>query len=70
MVDTRFPDVRLIRAGSNLGFAKGNNLAMQHAVGSIFALMNSDALGHSGCIETLADYLDQHREVGLVQGRG
>ena len=69
MVETRFPDVRLIRAGSNLGFAKGNNLAMQYAVGSMFALVNSDALVHSGCIETLADYLDQHREVGLVGPR-
>lgn len=69
MVEQCFPEVRLIRAGSNLGFAKGNNLAMQHAVGSLFALVNSDALVHLGCIETLVEYLDQHPEVGLVGPR-
>lgn len=69
MVERRFPEVRLIRAGSNLGFAKGNNLAMRHAVGSMFALVNSDALVHPGCLDTLADYLDQHPQVGLVGPR-
>jgi GT2 family glycosyltransferase len=69
MVEKYFPEIKLIRAGSNLGFAKGNNLAMQHAVGSIFALVNSDALVHSGCIEILAEYLNQHPEVGLVGPR-
>lgn len=69
MVDTRFPEVKLIRSGANLGFAKGNNLAMKHAQGSMFALVNSDALVHPGCLETLAEYLDQHPEVGLVGPR-
>lgn len=69
MVEQRFPEVKLIRTGSNLGFARGNNLAMQHAVGSLFALVNSDTLVHPGCIETLAEYLDQHPEVGLVGPR-
>lgn len=69
MVQHRFPEVRLICAGSNIGFAKGNNLAMRHAIGSIFALVNSDALVHPGCIETLATYLEQHPEVGLVGPR-
>lgn len=69
MVEKHFPEVRLIHSGSNLGFAKGNNLAMQHANGSMFALVNSDALVHPGCLETLAAYLDQHPAVGLVGPR-
>ncbi len=69
MIETRFPDVKLIRSGANLGFAKGNNMAMRHALGSMFALVNSDALVHPGCLETLAEYLDQHPEVGLVGPR-
>jgi GT2 family glycosyltransferase len=69
MVEAQFPDVILIRSGCNLGFAKGNNLAMKDARGSLFALVNSDALVHAGCLETLADYLDQHPDVGLVGPR-
>lgn len=69
MVERDFPEVTLIRSGANLGFAKGNNLAMKHARGSVFALVNSDALVHAGCLETLNDHLAQHPEVGLVGPR-
>lgn len=69
MVAQQFPTIRLIRASSNLGFAKGNNLAISHAKGSLFALVNSDALVHPGCLETLTDYLDLNPRVGLVGPR-
>ena len=69
MVERDYPEVVLIRSGANLGFAKGNNLAMARARGSLFALVNSDALVHPGCLETLALYLDEHPDVGLVGPR-
>jgi GT2 family glycosyltransferase len=69
MVEQQFPEVVLIRSGGNLGFAKGNNLAMSRARGSLFALVNSDALVHPGCLETLTEYLDQHPDVGLAGPR-
>jgi GT2 family glycosyltransferase len=69
MVEREFPEVDLIRAKENLGFARANNLAMQHAKGSIYALINSDVIVHSGCLETLAAFLDQHPQVGLVGPR-
>src|ERR1700674_1792372 len=60
MVEEAFPEVTLIRANENLGFARANNLAMRRATGSMFALVNSDATVHPGCLETLAAFLDQH----------
>lgn len=69
MVAERYPEVTLIRSGANLGFAKGNNLAMEQARGSQFALVNSDALIHPGCLETLSRYLAEHPDVGLVGPR-
>lgn len=69
MVHERYPEVRLIRASSNLGFAKGNNLAMAAARGSLFALVNSDALVHPGSLEILVRYLAEHPGVGLVGPR-
>lgn len=37
-----YPQVRLIRSKENLGFARGNNLAMKEAKGDLFLLLNSD----------------------------
>jgi GT2 family glycosyltransferase len=69
MVESDHPEVRLIRAGANLGFAKANNLAMQRARGTQFALVNSDALVHPGCLEALSEHLDRHPDVGLAGPR-
>ncbi|MGZ4977052.1 MAG: glycosyltransferase family 2 protein [Methylobacter sp.] len=69
MVEKEFPDVILIRAGENLGFARANNLAMKHAKGSMYALVNSDVIVHPGCLDTLAAFLNQHDNVGLVGPR-
>jgi len=69
MVLEEFPEVDLIHAGENLGFARANNLAMKKAVGSIFALVNSDVIVHPGCLEKLAAFLDQHSNVGLIGPR-
>lgn len=69
MVKNDFPEVTLIRAGENLGFARANNLAMKQAKGSFLALVNSDVIVHPGCLETLMEYMVQHKEVGLVGPR-
>lgn len=69
MVEQNYPEVTLIRSGANLGFAQGNNLAMSRARGSMFALVNSDALVHPGCLETLTQYLNKHADVALVGPR-
>lgn len=69
MVEREFPQVTLIRAGSNLGFARANNLAMQRARGSLLALVNSDAMAHAGCLDILAEFLARHPDVGLVGPR-
>lgn len=69
MIEQEYPEVILIRAGANLGFAKGNNLAMRRALGSQFALVNSDAQVHPGSLETLSSFLELHPEVGLVGPR-
>jgi len=69
MVATDFPEVTLIRADANLGFARANNLAMSRARGDWLALVNSDALVHAGCLQRLCDYLSRHPDVALVGPR-
>jgi GT2 family glycosyltransferase len=69
MVAEHFPEVTLIKSEENLGFARANNLAMEHAKGSIFALVNSDVIVHEGCLEKLAVFLDDHPDIGMVGPR-
>src|SRR5213593_342260 len=42
-VIAKYPDVVFVRAGANLGFAKGCNLAAGMAKGEYLALLNPDA---------------------------
>ena len=69
MVEARFPWVNLIKSKENLGFAKGNNVAIRQCRGRYIALVNPDVIVFPGCLDTLADFLDQHAEVGNVGPR-
>jgi len=69
MIEGRFPNVKLIKSNENLGFAKGNNLAIRQCVGRYIALVNPDVIVLPGCLDTLADFLDQNPKVGNVGPR-
>jgi GT2 family glycosyltransferase len=69
MVETRFSHVKLIRSHENLGFSKGNNLAIRQCQGRYIALVNPDVIVFPGCLDALADFLDQNPKVGNVGPR-
>ncbi|MGA8765331.1 MAG: glycosyltransferase family 2 protein [Candidatus Sulfotelmatobacter sp.] len=69
LVEAKFPHVKLIRSGENLGFAKANNLAIQESRGRYIGLVNPDVEVLPGCLDALADYLDQNPGVGNVGPR-
>src|SRR5271170_7602 len=66
MVTAEFPHVKLIQTGANLGFAKANNVGIRISGGRYVSLINSDAKVLGNCLDVLADYLDQHPDVGNV----
>jgi len=66
MVKTLFPNVKIIRNAENLGFPKGNNIGVQASRGKYVYLLNSDIKVCAGCLDALADYLDQNPNVGMV----
>lgn len=68
MVEQDFPQVRLIRAGSNLGFASANNLALQQADGRYFVLLNSDAFFRPGALAASIRHMDENPGCGLAGG--
>ena len=69
MIRARFPNVKVIRSEENLGFAKGNNVAIRQCQGRYIALVNPDVIVFPGCLDALADFLDQNPKVGNVGPR-
>ena len=65
----RFPDVELIRAGVNLGFAGGNNAGIRRALdrGADWVLLvNNDATVEPGIVEALAEAAASRPDAGVL----
>lgn len=63
------PDVTLIDAGSNLGFAAGNNLVLRSLRHGHALLLNSDAEVEAGTLDLLLGALAQAPLTGAVSAR-
>lgn len=63
------PDITLIEAGANLGFAKGNNLALRDLATTYALLINSDALVDSGTLDGMIAAFRADPTVGVVGPR-
>jgi GT2 family glycosyltransferase len=69
MVESEFPDVKLIRSATNLGFAAANNRAFPFATGRYIVLLNSDAFLHPGALQKAIQYMDADHRIGLGGAR-
>lgn len=68
-VAAAFPDVELIRAGVNLGFAGGNNAGIRRALdrGADWVLLvNNDATVGSGIVEALTAAAESRPDAGVL----
>ena len=59
--------VRVVEAGSNRGFAAGNNLAMREAPGPYVALVNPDTKVERGWLWPLVETLEEDPAAGMAQ---
>jgi GT2 family glycosyltransferase len=69
MVAAEFPDVRLIRRKSNLGFACANNSAFEIARGSYIVLLNSDAFLGPDALPLAVMHMEKNPTTGMGGGR-
>ncbi len=70
LVDREFGGrVELIRAGSNLGFGRANNLALAALDGDFVLLLNPDCEIEPGALEALLALIERRHEVGMVGPR-
>lgn len=64
-----YTHIKIVESKMNRGFAGGNNLGLPHCVGDYILLLNSDTIVRPDFLRPLCEYLDQHREVGIVQAK-
>jgi N-acetylglucosaminyl-diphospho-decaprenol L-rhamnosyltransferase len=65
----RWSGIRLIEAGENVGFSRGNNLGMRQSFGELVLLLNGDTLVPAGAIDALVAALDARPDVAIVGPR-
>ena len=65
----RWPDVKVIEAGGNRGFAAGNNIGIGASRGAFLLLLNSDTIVPSGAIDRLLEVSRLHPEAGVIGPR-
>ncbi len=62
----KFPLIKLIKSNSNGGFAKGNNLGIEHANGEFIVLLNSDTYLIEDAISKTANYFIESKFDGIL----
>lgn len=68
-VRRRWPAVRLIDAGGNVGFARANNAAVRATAGDLVLFLNPDTVVPAGAVDTLIAELDAHPDAGVAGPR-
>lgn len=59
-VATKFPQIRLIENGGNLGFAAGNNAAVRYAKGEWLGFINPDVFVHAHWLSEMRKAIADH----------
>ncbi len=66
MVRREFPWVRLVASPENLGFARGNNLALALSRGRHILVLNPDIVLKKNTVKELIQFTDLHPDAGVV----
>ncbi len=61
-----YKDVEYIETGKNLGFGKGHNYILSKLNSEYHAIVNPDILLNNDAFSPILDYLDNHKDVGMV----
>ena len=66
---SRFPDVVIVRAGYNSGYAGGNNIGFRRASGTYVLFLNPDTTIPQGALDQLVHRADRHPRCGAAGPR-
>ncbi|MGC6430176.1 MAG: glycosyltransferase family 2 protein [Jejuia sp.] len=66
MVKTLFPQVKLIENKVNVGFSKGNNIGVSHAIGEYICILNPDTVVAEDTFEVILKFAEDKPSLGAV----
>lgn len=66
ILSEKFPQVRFIETGANMGFAKANNLGIHNAHGEFIVLLNSDVELFEPVWDLMVDFMRQNAALGVI----
>ena len=66
MMKQRFPKIKLIQNNENLGFPKGNNIAVKQAQGEYICILNPDTVVAEDTFEKVLAFAQKQSELGIV----
>lgn len=69
-IEKQFPEVVVLKASTNLGFAGGNNLGLSQALKAgynYFFLLNNDTEVKPNMITSLVNFMERHPRAGIIQ---
>jgi GT2 family glycosyltransferase len=69
LLRTRWPEVRLLRAEGNIGFARANNIGIDQTDAEFVLLLNPDTVVRAGAIDTLVAALEGRPEASAAGPR-
>ena len=69
LVRAQWPQVRVVDAGGNAGFARANNIGIRLSAGELVLLLNPDTVANGAAVDGLVACLDAHRDVAAVGPR-
>lgn len=68
MIESEFPEVKLIKNSKNIGFGAANNLAIKKCNAKYVFLLNTDTILINNAIKILFDFMEQNLEIGACGG--
>lgn len=66
MLREKFPDIHLIESKDNLGFSRGNNLAIRKANAEYVLLLNPDTVVEESTFRKCVEFMDAHPDAGAL----
>jgi GT2 family glycosyltransferase len=66
IIEKNFPEIKLIKSSSNLGFAIPNNLAAKQAQGKFFLFLNPDMRLEEESLDKMVVWMNNYLDVGIA----
>jgi GT2 family glycosyltransferase len=66
MVASEFPQVKLLNSGANLGFAKANNIGLQHATAPLVLYLNPDTEVRRETLSQMMKFMHENKGIGAL----